>query len=64
MISKGKFTSFEPVGLSRADASHRQVRGRIETRAGCGSGKPTDKIIAEYADMGAFICFYPGLTKK
>jgi len=37
---------------------------RIETRAGHGSGKPTDKIIAEYADMWAFIGFYTGLTKK
>jgi prolyl oligopeptidase len=36
---------------------------RIETRAGHGSGKPTDKIIAEYADMWAFIGFYTGLTK-
>lgn len=27
---------------------------RIETRAGHGSGKPTDKIIEEYADMWAF----------
>jgi len=37
---------------------------RIETRAGHGSGKPTDKIIAEYSDMWAFIGFYTGLTKK
>jgi prolyl oligopeptidase len=36
---------------------------RIETRAGHGSGKPTDKIIAEYADMWAFIGFYTGLTR-
>jgi prolyl oligopeptidase len=28
---------------------------RIETRAGHGSGKPTEKIIEEYADMWAFI---------
>ncbi|MGM0649969.1 MAG: prolyl oligopeptidase family serine peptidase [Bacteroidota bacterium] len=28
---------------------------RIETKAGHGSGKPTDKIIDEYADMYAFI---------
>ncbi len=28
---------------------------RIETRAGHGSGKPTDKVIAEFADMYAFI---------
>lgn len=37
---------------------------RIETRAGHGSGKPTDKIIAEYADMWAFIGFYTGLTRR
>lgn len=35
---------------------------RIETRAGHGSGKPTDKIIEEYADMWAFIGYYTGLT--
>jgi prolyl oligopeptidase len=34
---------------------------RIETRAGHGAGKPTDKIIAEYADMWAFIAFHTGL---
>jgi prolyl oligopeptidase len=34
---------------------------RIETRAGHGSGKPTDKIIAEYADMWAFIAYHTGL---
>ncbi len=34
---------------------------RIETRAGHGSGKPTDKIIEEYADMWAFIAQATGL---
>jgi prolyl oligopeptidase len=34
---------------------------RIETRAGHGAGKPTDKIIAEYADMWAFIAYHTGL---
>jgi prolyl oligopeptidase len=34
---------------------------RIETRAGHGSGKPTDKTIAEYADMWAFIARWTGL---
>ena len=28
---------------------------RIETRAGHGAGKPTDKTIAEYADIYAFL---------
>ncbi|MEM6273502.1 MAG: prolyl oligopeptidase family serine peptidase, partial [Bacteroidota bacterium] len=30
---------------------------RIETQAGHGAGKPTSKIIEEYADMWAFL-FY------
>ena len=34
---------------------------RIETRAGHGSGKPTDKIIEEYADMWAFLARHTGL---
>jgi prolyl oligopeptidase len=36
---------------------------RIETRAGHGSGKPTDKIIAEAADLWAFAGHWTGLTK-
>jgi prolyl oligopeptidase len=35
---------------------------RIETRAGHASGKPTDKQIAEYTDMYAFIAHFTGLT--
>jgi prolyl oligopeptidase len=34
---------------------------RIETRAGHGSGKPTDKIIAETADEWAFIAKWTGM---
>lgn len=34
---------------------------RIETRAGHGAGKPTDKIIEEYADMWAFLAAHMGL---
>ena len=34
---------------------------RIETRAGHGSGKPTDKIIEEYADMWSFIAAHTGM---
>ncbi len=34
---------------------------RIETRAGHGSGKPTDKIIAEGADVLAFLAYHTGL---
>jgi prolyl oligopeptidase len=35
---------------------------RIETRAGHGSGKPTDKKIEEYADLWAFAARWTGLT--
>lgn len=35
---------------------------RIETRAGHGAGKPTEKIIEEYADMWAFLAEHTGLT--
>lgn len=34
---------------------------RIETRAGHGSGKPTDKAIEEAADVLAFLGYYTGL---
>ncbi len=34
---------------------------RIETRAGHGSGKPTDKIIEEAADVAAFLAHFTGL---
>ncbi|GMM92966.1 prolyl oligopeptidase family protein [Qipengyuania sp. MTN3-11] len=34
---------------------------RIETRAGHGSGKPTDKIIDEYGDVLAFLAYHTGL---
>jgi prolyl oligopeptidase len=37
---------------------------RIETRAGHGSGKPTDKIIEETADLWAFIAKWTGLDIK
>ncbi|MCK9542671.1 MAG: prolyl oligopeptidase family serine peptidase [Novosphingobium sp.] len=35
---------------------------RIETRAGHGSGKPTDKVIEEGADVLAFLAHWTGLT--
>jgi prolyl oligopeptidase len=34
---------------------------RIDTRSGHGSGKPTDKLIAEFADAYAFIAHFTGL---
>ena len=37
---------------------------RIETRAGHGSGKPTDKIIEEAADVYAFLAKETGLTVR
>lgn len=35
---------------------------RIETRAGHGTGKPTDKVVAENADILAFLAQWSGLT--
>jgi prolyl oligopeptidase len=35
---------------------------RIETRAGHGSGKPTDKQIEEYSDMYAFAAHFTGMA--
>ena len=34
---------------------------RIETRAGHGSGKPTEKIIEEFSDIYAFLAYHTGL---
>ena len=34
---------------------------RIETRAGHGSGKPTDKVIESGADVLAFLAWWTGL---
>ncbi len=48
--------------LQAANLGPRPRLIRIESRAGHGSGKPTDKIIAESADMYAFIAFWTGLT--
>jgi prolyl oligopeptidase len=35
---------------------------RIESRAGHGSGKPTDKLIAEYSEIYAFLAKWTGLN--
>ena len=48
--------------LQAADIGDRPHLIRIETRAGHGSGKPTDKIIDEYADMWAFIAQWTGMA--
>jgi prolyl oligopeptidase len=37
---------------------------RIETRAGHGAGKPTDKVIEEAADVFAFVAKHTGLEIK
>jgi prolyl oligopeptidase len=47
--------------LQHAKAGDRPHLIRIETRAGHGSGKPTDKAIAEAADMWAFAARWTGL---
>lgn len=47
--------------LQAADTGNEPKLIRIETRAGHGSGKPTDKQIEEYADMYAFIAHHTGL---
>ncbi len=47
--------------LQAADAGDKPHLIRIETRAGHGSGKPTDKIIAETATDWAFIGHFTGL---
>jgi prolyl oligopeptidase len=47
--------------IQAADLGAKPRLIRIETRAGHGSGKPTDKVIAEFADMYAFIAKWTGL---
>ncbi|WP_271078242.1 prolyl oligopeptidase family serine peptidase [Aurantiacibacter sp. MUD61] len=37
---------------------------RIETRAGHGSGKPTDKAIEEASDIAAFLAYWTGLNPQ
>ena len=48
--------------LQHANAGAKPHLIRVETRAGHGSGKPTDKIIAEAADKYAFAAKWTGLT--
>ncbi|MGQ3101545.1 MAG: prolyl oligopeptidase family serine peptidase [Sphingopyxis solisilvae] len=48
--------------LQHAKAGDKPHLIRVETRAGHGSGKPTDKIIAEAADKYAFAAKWTGLT--
>ncbi|MBD2034297.1 S9 family peptidase, partial [Leptolyngbya sp. FACHB-321] len=48
--------------LQTANIGPKPHLARIETRAGHGAGKPTDKIIAETADMWAFAAHWTGLN--
>ncbi|NUS99882.1 MAG: S9 family peptidase [Sphingomonas sp.] len=48
--------------LQAADPAGEPHLIRIETRAGHGSGKPTDKIIEEASDVLAFFARYTGLA--
>jgi len=48
--------------LQTADIGSKPHLIRIETRAGHGSGKPTDKIIDEYADLWAFFGHWTGMA--
>lgn len=50
--------------LQAADLGTRPHILRVETRAGHGAGKPTDKTIEEIADMWAFAAHWTGLNVK
>jgi prolyl oligopeptidase len=47
--------------LQAADTGTKPKIIRIETRAGHGSGKPTDKLIEEYSEIYAFLAKWTGL---
>jgi len=47
--------------LQQAELGTRPQLIRIETRAGHGSGKPTDKAIVEASDIAGFLAFWTGL---
>src|SRR5690606_26108292 len=48
--------------LQEAAAGSNPALIRIETKAGHGSGKPTSKIIEEYADIYAFLAQNTGMN--
>jgi len=48
--------------LQAADIGRKPHLIRIETRAGHGSGKPTDKVIDQYADLWAFLGHWTGMA--
>jgi prolyl oligopeptidase len=47
--------------LQAADTGDKPKIIRIETRAGHGSGKPTDKLIEEYSEIYAFLAKWTGM---
>jgi len=49
--------------MQHADPNGNPHLIRIETRAGHGSGKPTDKQIEEYSDIYAFAAHYTGMRR-
>lgn len=50
--------------LQAAETGNKPKIIRIESRAGHGSGKPTDKVIAEFADIYSFLAEWTGLEIK
>lgn len=48
--------------LQKANSGSNPTIIRVDVNAGHGSGKPTDKQIAEYADMWSFVFFNLGMT--
>ena len=50
--------------LQAADVGPKPHLIRIESRAGHGTGKPTDKEIEEYSDIFAFLAKWTGLDLK
>lgn len=50
--------------LQAAETGDKPKIIRIESRAGHGSGKPTDKLIEEYSDIYAFLAKWTGLVLR
>jgi prolyl oligopeptidase len=50
--------------LQEADGGKFPVLTRIETRAGHGAGKPTDKQIEEASDLYSFIMYNLGMNPE
>jgi prolyl oligopeptidase len=50
--------------LQAADLGDRPRLLRVETRAGHGAGKPTDKAVDEVADLWAFAAYWTGMDTR